>query len=284
MASRLPGLHRGLLRRRKYRRYPRHRGETGKIFPVAFRPVRDSLGIDNAADDGGSTGANDGATGHRPQGANDGATGRQRRRRINEAVMPATAPPRITHELIERVRSHDETARKDFGRQALDLAGAIARDLQPTAPLDVIDDLVQEGVLALVAYVSAGKGKADDPARLLSVSARNAMLRYLGRDEEQRAEAEAVFAAERPEPAGTHDAVLSAALNDALVRVPVREADVLRRYYGLGVRRQTGVEIAAEIGVTRQRIERIRNRALERLRDVPELRDEYAALVRGVGA
>ena len=60
---------------------------------------------------------------------------------------------------------------------------------------------------------------------------------------------------------------LSWALRDGLMRLPEREAEVVRRYYGLdGGEPATLAEIAAALGVSRERAGAIRERALTRLR------------------
>lgn len=60
---------------------------------------------------------------------------------------------------------------------------------------------------------------------------------------------------------------LNWALRDGLMRLPEREAEVVRRYYGLdGEEPATLAEIAAVLGVSRERAGAIRERALTRLR------------------
>jgi len=60
---------------------------------------------------------------------------------------------------------------------------------------------------------------------------------------------------------------LNWALRDGLMRLPEREAEVVRRYYGLdGGEPATLAEIAAALGVSRERAGAIRERALTRLR------------------
>lgn len=67
---------------------------------------------------------------------------------------------------------------------------------------------------------------------------------------------------------------LVGALRHGLLRLPEREAEVVRRYYGLdGAEPETLAEIAATLGVTRERAGAVRDRALARLRLGPAGRD-----------
>ena len=60
---------------------------------------------------------------------------------------------------------------------------------------------------------------------------------------------------------------LAATLRDGLLRLPEREAEVLRRYYGLdGEEPATLTQIGAILGVSRERVAFLRERALRRLR------------------
>lgn len=60
---------------------------------------------------------------------------------------------------------------------------------------------------------------------------------------------------------------LAATLRDGLLRLPEREAEVLRRYYGLdGEEPATLTQIGAILGVSRERVAVLRERALRRLR------------------
>lgn len=60
---------------------------------------------------------------------------------------------------------------------------------------------------------------------------------------------------------------LAATLRDGLLRLPEREAEVLRRYYGLdGEEPATLTQIGATLGVSRERVAVLRERALRRLR------------------
>lgn len=60
---------------------------------------------------------------------------------------------------------------------------------------------------------------------------------------------------------------LLGALRHGLLRLPEREAEVVKRYYGLdGTEPETLAEIAATLGVSRERAGAIRDRALARLR------------------
>lgn len=61
-------------------------------------------------------------------------------------------------------------------------------------------------------------------------------------------------------------AALAATLRDGLLRLPEREAEVIRRYYGLDGREpETLTRIGAELGVSRERASALRDRALRRL-------------------
>ena len=64
------------------------------------------------------------------------------------------------------------------------------------------------------------------------------------------------------------DRFLSAEIEAALATLPPRDAKVLRLYFGLdGGREHTLEEIGGMLGVTRERIRQLRDRALKRLRE-----------------
>lgn len=68
--------------------------------------------------------------------------------------------------------------------------------------------------------------------------------------------------------------ILLDVLRRGLLRLPEREAEVVRRYYGLdGEEPATLAEIAATLGISRERVGAIRERALARLRLGPTGRD-----------
>lgn len=63
---------------------------------------------------------------------------------------------------------------------------------------------------------------------------------------------------------------LARALRDGLLRLPEREAEVIRRYYGLdGTEPMTLTRIGQALGVSRERVSALRDRALRRLRVGP---------------
>lgn len=81
------------------------------------------------------------------------------------------------------------------------------------------------------------------------------------------------YSAEDPERSVDRDS-LTRVLTDGLLRLPEREAEVVRRYFGLdGAEPATLAEIAATLGVSRERAGAIRERALSRLRLGPTGRD-----------
>jgi RNA polymerase primary sigma factor len=64
------------------------------------------------------------------------------------------------------------------------------------------------------------------------------------------------------------DQFLSEEIERALRTLPARDAKVLRLYFGLdGGREHTLEEIGAMLGVTRERVRQLRDRALKRLRE-----------------
>jgi RNA polymerase primary sigma factor len=64
------------------------------------------------------------------------------------------------------------------------------------------------------------------------------------------------------------DKFLSEEIENALRTLPPRDAKVLRLYFGLdGGREHTLEEIGGMLGVTRERVRQLRDRALKRLRD-----------------
>src|SRR5574341_2568469 len=66
----------------------------------------------------------------------------------------------------------------------------------------------------------------------------------------------------------TMERFLSDEVEDALKTLPARDAKVLRLYFGLdGGREHTLEEIGGMLGVTRERVRQLRDRALKRLRD-----------------
>jgi RNA polymerase primary sigma factor len=64
------------------------------------------------------------------------------------------------------------------------------------------------------------------------------------------------------------DKFLSEEIDRALLTLPPRDAKVLRLYFGLdGGREHTLEEIGGMLGVTRERVRQLRDRALKRLKD-----------------
>jgi len=64
------------------------------------------------------------------------------------------------------------------------------------------------------------------------------------------------------------DRFLSEEVEQALKTLPPRDAKVLRLYFGLdGGREHTLEEIGGMLGVTRERVRQLRDRALKRLRE-----------------
>ena len=64
------------------------------------------------------------------------------------------------------------------------------------------------------------------------------------------------------------DRFLSEEIETALTTLPPRDAKVLRLYFGLdGGREHTLEEIGGMLGVTRERVRQLRDRALKRLRE-----------------
>ena len=64
------------------------------------------------------------------------------------------------------------------------------------------------------------------------------------------------------------DAFLTEEIDSALRTLPPRDAKVLRLYFGLdGGREHTLEEIGGMLGVTRERVRQLRDRALKRLRE-----------------
>ena len=66
----------------------------------------------------------------------------------------------------------------------------------------------------------------------------------------------------------TMERFLSDEVDQALLSLPPRDAKVLRLYFGLdGGREHTLEEIGGTLGVTRERVRQLRDRALKRLRE-----------------
>jgi RNA polymerase primary sigma factor len=66
----------------------------------------------------------------------------------------------------------------------------------------------------------------------------------------------------------TMERFLSDEVEEALTSLPARDAKVLRLYFGLdGGREHTLEEIGGMLGVTRERVRQLRDRALKRLRE-----------------
>ena len=64
-----------------------------------------------------------------------------------------------------------------------------------------------------------------------------------------------------------HETLLTQDVESALRMLDDREADILRRYFGLGQRQAESLQtIGADYGVTRERIRQLRDRALWKLR------------------
>jgi RNA polymerase primary sigma factor len=78
----------------------------------------------------------------------------------------------------------------------------------------------------------------------------------------------------------TMERFLSDEVEEALQSLPARDAKVLRLYFGLdGGREHTLEEIGGMLGVTRERVRQLRDRALKRLRegDIGKALQSFAA-------
>ncbi|MFQ5551152.1 MAG: sigma-70 family RNA polymerase sigma factor, partial [Gemmatimonadales bacterium] len=66
----------------------------------------------------------------------------------------------------------------------------------------------------------------------------------------------------------TMDRFLTDVVEESLITLPPRDAKVLKLYFGLdGGREHTLEEIGGMLGVTRERVRQLRDRALKRLRE-----------------
>ena len=62
--------------------------------------------------------------------------------------------------------------------------------------------------------------------------------------------------------------LLAEELEDSLHLLNERETAVVRRYFGVGTDRMTMAEIGGELGLKRERVRQIRDKALRKLRKV----------------
>jgi RNA polymerase primary sigma factor len=92
-----------------------------------------------------------------------------------------------------------------------------------------------------------------------------------GEENDQRPLTETLSASTQPLPDNRLDEEsLTIDLENLLARLTEREADVLKRYFGLGRETaQTLQQIGDDIGLTRERIRQIKEKALEKLRQTP---------------
>jgi RNA polymerase primary sigma factor len=79
-------------------------------------------------------------------------------------------------------------------------------------------------------------------------------------------------------------ALLGDRVDEALRLLPAREADILRLHFGLGGERVHTLETIGELlGITRERVRQLRNRALRRLRNGEPARtlSDFSSVHRG---
>ena len=69
-----------------------------------------------------------------------------------------------------------------------------------------------------------------------------------------------------------HSAAAEEAIEQALLTLPEREATVIYRYFGIDQEYETMAEIAEDMGLKRERVRQIRNRAIRRLRNAFRVR------------
>jgi len=147
------------------------------------------------------------------------------------------------------------------------------------------DDLVSEGSIGLMKAAekfdsSRGKPFVTFAAPYIRRSIENA-IRRVEKDAEVRSTDESLPVGSRNNytllnvledtNAPKTDALLEqAVLSDDLIQVVgilnEREQQVVRRFFGIGAEKQTMVEIARALGMTRERVRQIRNQSLRKLR------------------
>jgi RNA polymerase primary sigma factor len=77
----------------------------------------------------------------------------------------------------------------------------------------------------------------------------------------------AMFAAEEPGATGMDEEALMQTLQESLGILSEREFQIVQSYFGLnGAETRTLEEIGEELGVTRERVRQLRNRALDKMR------------------
>ena len=144
--------------------------------------------------------------------------------------------------MVQRIGRHANGLRHELGREPTQRE--LADELQ------ISEEEIENTLPIARAYLSldAPVGDGDD-ANLLDVLADS-----VGSDDE------------------AIDSDVTASLHEAIGSLREREAGVLRRYYGLdGLEPSTLEDIAGSLGITRERVRQIKEKALGRLRKLPQV-------------
>ncbi len=176
-----------------------------------------------------------------------------------------TQPQEIA--IARKVRTGDEEAMQELVKRNLRFVISVAKKYQNRGL--ALTDLIGEGNVGLL--TAARKFDPDQGVKFISYAVwwievrldapldpegdRSFMDRFIA-DDQADAESQAM------------DQFLSEEIERALRTLPARDAKVLRLYFGLdGGREHTLEEIGAMLGVTRERVRQLRDRALKRLRE-----------------
>src|SRR5438128_1791023 len=168
---------------------------------------------------------------------------------LDQYLREISQYPLITREeevsLAQRIRTGEEEALDKLVRSNLRFVVSVAKKYQNQGV--ALSDLINEGNLSLAAPLTPGED--------------NKLLDYLP---------------DTTNP-GPDDEIFEHALTESIEKVlstlKDREAKILRLYFGLeGQDPMTLEEIGSQLGITRERVRQIKEKALARLRHIPRAR------------
>lgn len=143
-----------------------------------------------------------------------------------------------------------------------------------------LDDLVSEGNMGMMA--AAAKYDATRGTRFVTYAAPHVRRQIERAIEEQNGLYKVAHddgrTASQDAPqtdSRVYSEAVENAIESALQLLPPREAQVVSRFFGIGRERETMAEIAEDMGLKRERVRQIRDRAVRRLRKCCPLLREW---------
>jgi RNA polymerase primary sigma factor len=171
---------------------------------------------------------------------------------IRQAILQALAE----QSRMVRVPMNQASTLYRIGRRVSTLQQTLAREPTPAEIAEGLD--VSEADVARMVALTQTHLSLDAP---LTPGEDNPLLDYLADDVSLAPDEQ------------THEKALTEAIEESLARLKEREAKILRLYFGLDAEEPMTLEqIGALLGITRERVRQIKEKALSRLRHASRVR------------